>query len=125
MLQAIQSTLIEAQPVPSTSMIAIGDVPSQVAYPYIVIRPIYTAPDERAVCGQSLTWGQQVGVYCVAQAPDASMYIAHNVIGALDGEMIDGAVLQAEATYSGSNVNGVFESLVTIRYEKGTIDAYL
>jgi len=106
----------------------ITQVPSHVGYaptgaklPYAVIRPLIVEDPEVAVAGNALDWGLQFSVYCCGASVEASFNLALSVIGTLQGQRVGGTTLSASMGYNGAQIEGHYESQVTVQLNQGGI----
>lgn len=99
-----------------------GYAPSGVALPYIVTRPIDVGiDDDPAVAGNITDWNLQLGVYCVAAGVQASFNLALAVMGLAQGAWMRGTTLAASMGYNGAEIEGNYESQVTIQLNQGAL----
>ena len=89
--------------------------------PYYVIRPMATNPGELALCGQSLGWDFQFGVYCCGASVEASFNIAIDVMGALQGARVGDSTLSCSMGYVGSLQESHYETQVTVQINQGAL----
>ena len=77
--------------------------------PYIVVRPLSSTVEAQSL-ESTMVWSGEYAVYCVADTVWGSANLAMDVKKLLDGVYIDGTM-----SYTGSPVQGLYESLVTIQ----------
>ena len=82
--------------------------------PYIVVRPLSSTAEAQSL-ESTMVWSGEYAVYCVADTVWGSANLAMDVKKLLDGVYIDGTTLTASTSYTGSPVQGLYESLVTIQ----------
>lgn len=82
--------------------------------PYIVVRPLSSTTETQSLEG-TMVWSGEYAVYCVADTVWGSANLAMDAKKLLDGVYIDGTTLTASMSYTGSPVQGLYESLVTIQ----------
>lgn len=82
--------------------------------PYIVVRPLSSTVETQSL-ESTMVWSGEYAVYCVADTVWGSANLAMDVKKLLDGVYIDGTTLTASMSYTGSPVQGLYESLVTIQ----------
>ena len=99
-----------------------GYAPTGVALPYIVTRPIDVGiDDDPAIAGNITDWNLQLGVYCVAAGVQASFNLALAVMGLAQGAWMRGTTLAASMGYNGAEIEGNYESQVTIQLNQGAL----
>jgi hypothetical protein len=110
------NVLIEAIGVPVHS----GYAPSGVALPYVVSRPLLVdTVTELAINGDAVDWDFNFSVYCCGASVEASFNLALAVIGTLQGARVRGTTLAASMGYNGAEVEGHYESQVTVQLNQG------
>ena len=82
--------------------------------PYIVVRPLSSTAETQSL-ESTMVWSGEYAVYCVADTVWGSANLAMDAKKLLDGVYIDGTTLTASMSYTGSPVQGLYESLVTIQ----------
>ena len=82
--------------------------------PYIVVRPLSSTAEAQSL-ESTMVWSGEYAVYCVADTVWGSANLAMDVKKLLDGVYIDGTTLTTSMSYTGSPVQGLYESLVTIQ----------
>jgi hypothetical protein len=99
-----------------------GYAPTGAVLPYIVTRPLDTGHDsELAIPGDAVDWTVQLSVYCVAAGVEASFNLALAVMGLAQGARMRGTTLSASMGYNGAEVEGNYESQVTIHLSQGAL----
>jgi hypothetical protein len=98
-----------------------GYAPSGAALPYVVQRPLLVDYVNLAVTGDAVDWSLQFTVYCCGASVSASFNIALAVMQRLHGQVVGGSVIAASMGYSGAQVEGHYESQVTIQINQGGI----
>ncbi|AVJ49760.1 tail terminator [Microbacterium phage Lucky3] len=99
-----------------------GYAATKAALPYVVARPmIVTYEGDLAVSGDALGWDNQFGLYCAAASVEASFNLAKAVMEALHGQRVGDSTLAASMGYTGAQVEGHYESQVTIQTHQGGI----
>lgn len=97
-----------------------GYAPTEAALPYAVSRPLDVGhDDELAITGDAHDWNVQLSVYCCAASVEASFNLALAVIGTLQGARMRGTTLSATMGYNGAEVEGHYESQVTVQLNQG------
>lgn len=97
-----------------------GYAPTGAALPYAVSRPLDVGhDDELAITGDAHDWNVQISVYCCAASVEASFNLALAVIGTLQGARMRGTTLSASMGYNGAEVEGHYESQVTVQLNQG------
>lgn len=89
--------------------------------PYYVIRPMITNPGDLSLCGQSLGWDFQFGVYCCGSSVEASFNIAVAVMQALQGTRVGDSTLSCTMGYVGSLQESHYETQVTVQINQGAL----
>jgi hypothetical protein len=98
-----------------------GYAPAKAQLPYCVTRPLYIDPDSVALNGEALAWGNQYSVYCCGASVEASYNLAISVMKELQGAPVGGTTLSTSMGYSGAQVEGHYESQVTVQLNQGGI----
>lgn len=97
-----------------------GYAPTGAGLPYAVSRPLDVGhDDELAITGDAHDWNVQISVYCCAASVEASFNLALAVIGTLQGARMRGTTLSATMGYNGAEVEGHYESQVTVQLNQG------
>jgi len=97
-----------------------GYAPSGAALPYVVTRPLdIDTVTELAINGDAVDWDVQIAAYCVAAGVEASFNLALAVIGTLQGARMRGTTLSASMGYNGAEVEGNYESQITVQLNQG------
>lgn len=99
----------------------VGYAPTKAQLPYCVTRPLYIDPDSVAINGDALAWGSQFSVYCCGAGVEASYNLAVDVMQELQGASVGGTTLSTSMGYSGAQVEGHYESQVTVQLNQGGI----
>lgn len=87
--------------------------------PYYVIRPMVTTPGDLALCGQSMAWDFQFGVYCCGASVEASYNLGIAVMAALQGQRVGDSTLSCTMGYVGSQQESHYETQVTVQINQG------
>lgn len=87
--------------------------------PYYVHRPLFVGDDELALNGEALSWDHQTTFYCCAASPTASYNMAMDLMRVLQGSRVAGTTLSTSMGYSGAQVEGHYESQVTVQLNQG------
>ncbi|QKN87713.1 hypothetical protein IXEL_12 [Microbacterium phage Ixel] len=98
-----------------------GYAPTGAHVPYTVQRPIIMAENERAVAGNGISWDQQMGLYACGASVEASYNLALDLMRAIDGKPSGGSTLSTSMGYSGAQVEGHYETQVTVQLTQGGI----
>lgn len=96
-----------------------GYAPTGARAPYVVTRPLFLDAEGIALDGSAVAWDYQVTAYCVGASVSASFNLAQSVIGAVQGKRVDDSTLSASMGYTGAQVEGQYESQVTIQTHQG------
>lgn len=100
----------------------IGYAPTGARVPFVVTRPLlYGDALDRAISGDSLGWDTQFSLYCAAGSVEASFNLAIEVMQTLDGARVAGTTLATSMGYTGAQVEGHYESQVTVQLNQGGI----
>ncbi len=89
--------------------------------PYVVARPLLVDVIEEAINGDALSWDAQFSLYCVAGSVEASFNLAVLVMSLLQGTYVGGTTLSVSMGYTGAQVEGRYESQVTVQLNQGGI----
>ena len=89
--------------------------------PYVVNRPMILDTDDLALCGQALDWDFSFSLYCVGASVEASYNLALRLMQALQGQSVGDSTLSCSMGYSGNQVEGRYESQVTIQINQGAL----
>jgi len=98
-----------------------GYPPTGAQLPYAVQRPLLVDYVDLAIAGNAINWDFQFTVYCCGASVAASFNLALAVVQRLHGARVGGNVLKATIGYSGAQVEGHYESQVTIQLNQGGI----
>jgi hypothetical protein len=99
-----------------------GYAPTGAPLPYVVSRPLLVdTVTELAISGDAIDWDFQYTLYCCAASVEASFNLALAVIGTLQGAYVGGTTLAASMGYNGAEVEGHYESQVTVQLNQGGI----
>lgn len=97
-----------------------GYAPTGAGLPYVVTRPLDVGLDtEVAVAGNAFDWNTQISAYCCAESVEASFNLALAVVQTLQGSRLRGTTLSATIGYNGAQVEGHYESQVTVQLNQG------
>lgn len=99
----------------------IGYAPTGAVVPYVVSRPLLTDDVELALNGDALGWDFQFSLYCCAAGVEASYNLALMVMNDLQGKWVGGTTLTTSMGYVGAQVEGHYESQVTVQLNQGSI----
>ena len=89
--------------------------------PYSCVRPLYVSLDSVALDGSALSWDDQFTIYCAGGSVEASFNLAVAVIKATHGKRVGNTTLSASMGYTGAQVEGHYESQVTVQLNQGDI----
>lgn len=98
-----------------------GYAPSGAALPYVVSRPLLVDDLELALSGDALDWDFQFSLYCAGGSVEASYNLAIMVMQELQGQRVGGTTLTTSMGYIGAQVEGHYESQVTVQLNQGGI----
>lgn len=99
----------------------LGYAPTGAELPYVVSRPLLTDDLELALNGDALGWDFQFSLYCCAAGVEASFNLAVMVMRDLQGKRVGGTTLTTSMGYVGAQVEGHYESQVTVQLNQGSI----
>ena len=98
-----------------------GEAPTGAVLPYVVHRPLLVGDLEVALSGDAMDWDYQTSLYCCGASVEASFNLALAVVGTLQGKRVGGTTLSASTGYIGAQVEGHYESQVTVQLNQGGI----
>jgi hypothetical protein len=112
------STQAEAVEVP----VYTGYAPTGATLPYVVTRPLFIDTEtEVSLDGKAVDWNHQYSLYCCAASVEASFNLALAVMRTLQGARVGGTTLDTSMGYNGAEVEGHYESQVTVQLNQGGI----
>jgi hypothetical protein len=88
--------------------------------PYVVSRPLVIDPVSLAL-NSTIDWDYQYSLYCCAASVEASYNLALAVMGDLQDKRVGGTLLSTSMGYVGAQVEGHYESQVTVQLNQGGI----
>lgn len=98
----------------------VGYAPTGTELPYVVTRPLDIGRDtDLNLDGSVVDWNTQVSVFCCAAGVEASFNLALAVMGTLQGARVQGTALATSMGYNGAEVEGHYESQVTVQLNQG------
>lgn len=89
--------------------------------PYVVNRPLIVDDLTVALAGNAIDWDLQFSLYCCAASVEASFNLAMDVMNQLQGARAGGTTLTTSMGYTGAQVEGHYESQVTVQLNQGGI----
>lgn len=98
-----------------------GQAATKASLPYVVGRPLILDFDELALNGDAISWDNQYSLYCAGASVDASFNLAKAVMQALHGQYVLGSTLATSLGYIGAQVEGHYETQVTVQINQGGI----
>lgn len=98
-----------------------GYAPTGTEPPYAVHRPLYIDPEEVAVAGDIIAFDYQTSLYCCGASVDASFNMALLLMRTLNTARVDGSTLTTSMGYIGAQVEGHYETQVTVQLNTGGI----
>lgn len=99
-----------------------GYPPTGARAPYVVTRPLlYGEALDRALSGDSLGWDVQYAAYCAGESVEACFNLTLGVMQRLDGARVAGTTLATSIGYIGLQVEGHYETMLTIQLNQGGI----
>lgn len=101
----------------------VGYASSGQELPYTCLRPLAYGHefDDMALDGQPFAWDQQYSVYCAAASVEAAHNLALAVMATLQGARVGDTTLDTSMGYTGAQVEGHYESQVTVQLHQGDI----
>lgn len=98
-----------------------GYAPSNTQLPYTTHRPLIADVVDLAISGQATDWDYRTSLYACGASVEASFNLALLLIQALQGARVGGTTLSTSMGYSGAQVEGHYESQVTVQLNQGGI----
>lgn len=98
-----------------------GYAPTGAQTPYVVHRPLYVDTTALGLAGNAIDWDFQTTLYCCGASVVASFNLALAAVRALQGERAGGTTLDTSIGYTGTLVEGHYESQVTVQLYQGGI----
>lgn len=89
--------------------------------PYVVSRPLLADSLEGAINGKAIDWDFQFSLYCCGASVEASFNLAVLVMAEVHGARVGGTTLKTSMGYSGAQVEGHYETQVTVQLNQGGI----
>lgn len=89
--------------------------------PYTVARPLIVTPDSEAIAGNATVWDTQYSLYACSGSVEASLNLAVVLMTLLQGARIGGTTLSTSMGYAGAQVEGHYESQVTVQLNQGAL----
>jgi len=89
--------------------------------PYVVARPLTAGTETESVNGKAIDWDFQFSLYCAAASVEASFNLAVMVMAELQGARVGNTTLSTSMGYSGAQVEGHYESQVTVQLNQGAL----
>jgi hypothetical protein len=89
--------------------------------PYTVHRPLLVTPEGVAISGDALGWDFQHSLYACAGSAEASFNLALMLMQGLQGRYVGGTTLSVSMGYSGAQIEGHYESQLTVQLNQGGI----
>lgn len=98
-----------------------GYAPTGAKLPYTVHRPLVLEEAAVVLDGSASVWDTQTTLYACAASPTASWNLAQRLLAALQGKYVGGTTLSTSVGYIGAQVEGHYESQVTVQLNQGGI----
>lgn len=98
-----------------------GYAPSHAKLPYVVSRPLIVDPTNVAINGAAIDYDFRFSLHCAGASVEASFNLALAVMSRLQGARVGGSTLSASMGYAGAQVEGHYESQVTVQTDQGGI----
>lgn len=89
--------------------------------PYVVSRPLLIDSLEPAISGDAVDWDLQFSLYACGGSVEASYNLAVALCAELQGTRVGGTTLKTSVGYIGAQVEGHYESQVTVQLNQGGI----
>lgn len=101
----------------------IGYAASGQALPYTCLRPLNIGHDldDMALDGHPFAWDNQISVYCAAASVEAAHNLGLAVMATLQAARVGDTTLDTSMGYTGAQVEGHYESQVTVQLHQGEI----
>lgn len=99
----------------------LGYAASGAQLPFICIRPLTLLSDSAAISGDNFIWDDQVSAYCAGGSVEAGYNLAKALLNTLQGTRVSGEVLACSIGYVGAQVEGHYETQVTIQADQGAV----
>ncbi len=96
-----------------------GYAPTGTRTPYVVSRPLLVDDVSVAVAGNAIAWDDQFSLYCCGASVEACYNLALMVMADLQGKRVAGTTLTTSMGYIGVQVEGHYESQVTVQLNRG------
>lgn len=113
------STLNDIDALVTAAPSHIGYAPSGARPPFVVSRPLLVDDVSVALAGNVIAWEDQFSLYCAGASVEASYNLALLVMGQLQGKPVSGTTLTTSMGYIGAQVEGHYESQVTVQLNRG------
>lgn len=97
----------------------VGYPPTDAKLPYVTHRPLLVDTLDVAVAGNAVDWDFQTTLYCCAAGVEAAFNLAVAVMGTLQGKRVGNSTISTSMGYSGAQVEGHYESQVTVQLNQG------
>lgn len=89
--------------------------------PYVVNRPLVIDHEDLALDGNPIGWDFQFSLYCAGESVEASFNLALLAMGRLQGQRVGDSTLDTSMGYIGAQVEGHYESQLTVQIYQGGI----
>lgn len=98
-----------------------GYAPTGAQLPYVVHRPLVLDVAQQAINGEALSWNQRTSLYACGASVEASYNLAIDLVRAIQGVYVAGTTLSTSLGYIGAQVEGHYETQVTVQLNQGGI----
>lgn len=98
-----------------------GYAPTGARPPYAVHRPLFLDDITIALSGDAVDWDYQTSIYACGASVEASFNLAVSIMRALQGARVSDTTLSTSMGYTGAQVEGHYESQVTVQLNQGGI----
>lgn len=99
----------------------VGNAPTDQKMPYVASSLLLLDDLELAINGEAIDWDFQFSLYCAAASVEAAFNLAVMVCNDLQGKRVGGTTLSTSVGYNGAQVEGHYESQVTVQLNQGSI----
>lgn len=89
--------------------------------PYTVQRPLIVSSQDLALAGNAYDYDYQTALYAAAESVEASFNLALLLMATLQGARVGGTTLSTSIGYSGAQVEGHYETQLTVQLNQGGI----
>lgn len=109
---------LDALPALSGVPVYVGYPPTGAVLPYICIRPLDMGPTN-AIAGCALFWDTHFSVYACTNSVNSCYSLSTDLLSLYHGAIVDGVAISASFSYMGAEIEGHYETLITLQFDKG------